>query len=160
MRKYLLEPLSTDPIVAPNEIDLRSCARIRFSSEAREHPIEHMLDGSSGPGATYWASERPNVTEEIVVEFDEPRKITRLMFEAQEQTEERTQEISAQYSIDGGAHYRGLFVQEYTFAPSGATLEREDLRFDLQGVTHLRLLVMPHKRGNGRASLSSLRVFG
>jgi hypothetical protein len=160
MRKSLLESSPTDPIVIPNEIDLVRCANIHFSSQALEHPIDHLVDGRSGPDGTYWASGRTNVTEEIVLEFDEPRKITRLVFEAQERQEERTQEISAQYSIDGGAHYCGLFVQEYTFSPNGATFEREDLRFDLQGVTHLRLLVMPHKRGNGHASLSSLRVFG
>jgi F5/8 type C domain len=160
MRKSLIEPHPIDPIVMPNEIDLSKSANIHFSAQALEHPIDHLLDGHSGPDGTYWASGRTNVTEEIVLEFDEPRKITRLVFEAQEREEERTQEISAQYSIDGGAHYRGLFVQEYTFSPGGATFEREDLRFDLQGVTHLRLLVMPHKRGNGRASLSSLRVFG
>jgi hypothetical protein len=160
MRKFILETRPTDPVTAPNEIDLRTGARVHFSSEAAEHPIEHLLDGRGGPGASYWASDRTDVMEELVLEFDEPQRITRVMFEAEERHEERTQEISAQYSVDGGAHYRGLFVQEYTFSPAGATLEHEDLRFDLHGVTHLRFSITPHKRGKGRACLGSLRLFG
>lgn len=160
MRKFILEPHRAGSVSLPDEIDLCRCATILVSSEATEHPVENMLDGRSGPGATYWTGERPNVTEAIVFEFDEPQRITRLMFEAEEHEGERTQEVCAQYSIDGGNHYSGMFVQEYTFSPGGATLEREDLHFDLQGVTHLRLFITPHKHGSGRASLSLLRLFG
>lgn len=159
MQKYSLANLLTHRPEAAKEIELQACAKIYFSSEAAGHPVEHMLDGRSGPGATYWSSERPNVTEEIVLEFHEPQRITQLAFETEETRQERTQEMRAEYSLDGGAHYRGLFVQEYNFSPGGATLEREDLRFNLDGVTHLRLFIKPNKRGQGCASLTSLRLF-
>ena len=130
MRKFILEPHRAGSVSLPDEIDLCRCARILVSSEATEHPVENMLDGRSGPGATYWTGERPNVTEAIVFEFDEPQRITRLMFEAEEHEGERTQEVCAQYSIDGGNHYSGMFVQEYTFSPGGgdARAGRSSLR--------------------------------
>jgi hypothetical protein len=155
MRKQLLSSPPDRPLPA-GEIDLGAVAKIYYSSEAPSHPVDDMLGGATG----YWSSERPNVTEEIVFEFDAPQRITRVMFEAEERNQERTQEIRAEYSIDGGAHYRGLFVQEFNFSPGGATLQREDLRFDLDKVTHLRLFVTPNKQGGGCATLRSLRVFG
>jgi len=147
-------------LLQPFEIDLRSRATLHFSSEDRDHPIEHMLDGSTGKGARYWASARPDVTEEIVLEFDEPQHIARLVYEVEERRVERTQEVRMEYSSDGGRSYAGRFVQEYTFSPDGATFQREDLRMDLRDVTHLRLWVMPNKRGSGAATLTSLRLFG
>jgi hypothetical protein len=52
-----------------------------------------------------------------------------------------------------------VLVEEYTFSPPGATLQREDLRLDLHGVDRLRLTVVPNKRGSGTATLTSLRLF-
>ena len=160
MRKYPLPVSPTEGSNLTNEIDLRSRAKIHFSSESADHPVEHMLDGSGGRGATFWSGKCANEMQTIVFEFDEPQNITQLIFEAEELSQQRTQEVRAEYSLDGGVHYRGLFVQEYTFSPAGATFEREDLKFDLHGVTHVRLYVTPNKHGQGRASLTSLRLFG
>jgi F5/8 type C domain len=160
LRKYrLTRAHSNNPITTVAEIDLRTCAKIYFTSEAADHPIEHILDGRSGRGATFWESSRPDVTEEIVLEFDEPQRITHIAFEVEERHQERTQEVRADYSRDGGAHYQGLFVQEYTFSPQGSTFQCENLSFDLHQVTHLRLVIVPNKRGSGCASLTSLRLF-
>jgi hypothetical protein len=62
-------------------------------------------------------------------------------------------------SDDGGRAYRQILVQEYNFSPRGATFEREDLHFDLSGVTHLRLTIVPNKNGSGAARLTTLRLF-
>jgi F5/8 type C domain-containing protein len=144
---------------ASAELDIREHGSIYFTSESPAHPIEHLLDGQAGPGATYWASDRPDTTEEILLVFDSPRRIAQLAFEVEESKTERTQEIRAEYSSDGGEHFCGLFTQEYTFSPSGATFQRETLSFDLQQVTHLRLSITPNKRGSGCATLTSLRLF-
>jgi F5/8 type C domain len=160
LRKYRLARADFNkPITTLTEIDLRTCAKIYFSSEATDHPIDHILDGCSGRGATFWAGAWPNVTEEIVLEFDEPQRITHVAFEVEESHEERTQEVRADYSQDGGAHFQGLFVQEYTFSPRGSTFQCENLSVDLHQVTHLRLVIVPNKRGSGCASLTSLRLF-
>jgi len=54
-----------------DEIDIAGCATIAYSSENPAHPIEHLLDGRSGPGARRWVSARPDMVERIVVEFDQ-----------------------------------------------------------------------------------------
>ena len=50
---------------AAGEIDIAGCATIAYSSEIPDHPVEHLLDGNSGPGATRWISARPNTVEQI-----------------------------------------------------------------------------------------------
>jgi hypothetical protein len=112
-KRLLAEPGSSSAPRPCNEIDLAARATILYSSEDPHHPIEHLLDGRSGQGATRWSSARDNTTEEIVIQFDQPERVVRLI-----------------------------------------------LSFDLRGVTHLRLIVVPNKGGTGRASLSSLRLFG
>jgi len=167
------QPLTTlrkRPIAAPSsptnmgdsaalpELDLAAQATIHYSSEDPDHPIEHAIDGSSGRGASRWVSARPDVTEQIVVEFDEPRNISRIEFQVEETQLERTQEVRAEYSSDGGGTYRQVFVQEYTFSPNGSTYQSESIRVQLHGVTHLRLIVVPNKSGSGKASLTLLRL--
>jgi F5/8 type C domain len=141
------------------EIDIASCAVIAYSSEDPAHPVEHLLDGRSGPGATRWMSSRPYVTEQIVVEFDQPQGISRLVYEVEEAIRERTQEVRLEVSEDGGRTYRQLLVQEYTFSPRGATYQREEQRLNLHQVSHLRLTIVPNKNGSGTATLTSLRLF-
>jgi hypothetical protein len=102
---------------------------------------------------------QPDRTERLQFEFDEPQSIRRLIFEAEERDRARTQEVRIEVSTDDGRTYRQVLVQEYSFSPQGATFQREDLRFELDGVTHLRLTVIPNKNGSGAASLTSLRVF-
>jgi hypothetical protein len=141
------------------ELDLAACATVHFSSEDPAHPVEHMLDGTSGQGASRWASAHPNRREEIVFQFDEPQHISHVAFEAEEVHAERTQEVLAEYSTDGGRSYRQAFVQEYNFSPRGSTYQCENLALELRGVTHLRLIVVPNKGGSGTATLTSLRIF-
>lgn len=150
---------SPGALLAANEIDLVASATILYSSEDPGNPVESLFDGRSGRGATRWASARPNAREEIVIEFDRPQRITRMIFEAEELHVERTQQVTIEYSMDRGETFRRCLVQEYTFSPGGSTFEREDLGLDLREVTHIRLLVVPDKGGSGTASLTSLRLF-
>jgi hypothetical protein len=141
------------------EIDLQAHATIHYSSEDPAHPIERIMDGCSGRGASHWASARPNVTEEILLEFDEPQHIVHLAYEVEERDLERTQEVRIEVSSDGGQSYRQILVQEYNFSPRGSTYECETLGLDLRDTTHLRLIIVPNKSGSGTATLTSLRLF-
>jgi hypothetical protein len=153
-------PLEDDAATrAADEIDIAGCATIAYSSEDPAHPIEHMLDGRSGPGATRWISARPDAIEHIVVEFDQPQAISRLVYEVEEAMRERTQEVRVEVSEDGGRTYRQILVQEYTFSPRGATYQREDQRFNLPQASRLRLTIVPNKNGSGTATLTVLRLF-
>jgi len=161
VRKRHLAKASAPSAPLPfREIDLAARATIQYSSEQPDHPIEHLLDGSSGRGATRWISARANTTEVILSEFDQPEHITRMIFDVEESHVERTQQVTMDFSSDGGRTYRQGFVREYTFSPRGSTYQREDLILGLRGVTHLRLIVVPNKGGSGTATLTSLRLFG
>ena len=78
---------------AAGEIDIAASATIAYSSEDPAHPVEYLLDGHSGPGATRWISARPDTIERIVIEFDQPQAIARLVYEVEETMRERTQEV-------------------------------------------------------------------
>jgi hypothetical protein len=144
---------------AASEIDIARFATIAYSSEDPAHPVENLLDPLSGPGGTRWISARPDTTEHIVVEFDQAQAISRLVYEVEETTRERTQEVRVEASDDGGRTYRQILVQEYNFSPRGATFQCEDQRFELRQVTHLRLTIVPNKSGSGPATLTTLRLF-
>jgi len=159
LRKRPLEAEAATSARAAGEIDIAGCATIAYSSEDPAHPVEHMLDGRNSPGATYWVSARPDVVEHIVIEFDRPQPIARLVYEVEETLQERTQEVRFEVSEDGAQSYRQILVQEYNFSPRGATYQREEQRFNLRQVTHLRLTLAPNKSGSGTASLTALRLF-
>jgi hypothetical protein len=142
-----------------HEINVHAAATVYYSSEQAAHPIENMLDGTSGIGATRWESAHSDVTEEIVLHFDVPQNISHIAFEVEEGRVARTQEVRAEFSSDGGKSFRGVFMQQYTFSPQGSTYECENLSVDLRGVTHLRLVVVPNQSGSGKATLTSLRLF-
>src|ERR1700730_2490380 len=59
-RKRPLEADAATSARAAGEIDIAGGATIAYSSEDPAHPVEHMLDGQSGPGATRWMSARPD----------------------------------------------------------------------------------------------------
>ena len=159
IRKRLLARDSVSETEPGHEIDLAVDATIAYSSEDTAHPVEHLLDGQFGPGATHWCSARPDETEQIVVEFDRPRPVSRLVYEVEEAAVERTQEVHVEVSEDDGHTYRQILVQPYNFSPGGATYEREDYRLNLDRVSRLRLTIVPNKNGSGTASLTALRLF-
>jgi hypothetical protein len=159
LRKRPLEAEAATSGRDAGEIDIAGHATIAYSSEDPAHPVEHMLDGRSGPGATRWMSARPDTTEHIVIEFDRPRSISRILYEV-ETMQQRTQEVRVEVSEDGGQSYRQILVQEYNFSPrGGATYQRGEQRFNLPQVTHLRLTIVPNKSGSGTVTLTRLRLF-
>ena len=158
LRKRPLEADAAASSRAANEIDIAGCATVSYSSEDPAHPVEHSLDGQSGPGATHWMSARRDTIEHLVVEFDEAQTISRLVYEVEEPARERIQEVRVEVSEDGWRSYRQIVVQEYNFSPRGATYQREKQRLDLHRVNHLRLTIVPNKNGSGTATLTALRL--
>lgn len=158
LRKRRLDQ-ETEPSDDSASLDVASVATISYSSEDPDHPVENMLDKQAGPGGSYWAAAQADTTEQLVLEFDQPQSITRLVYAVEEVEHQRTQEVHIEASTDGGETYRRILVQPYTFSPHGATFEREDLRLELLDVTHLRLTLVPNQHGSGVAKLTSLRLF-
>jgi F5/8 type C domain len=156
VRKRLLDGLTARGETAAGEIDIAGSATLLYSSEQPTAPVEHLVDGRPD---RRWIAARADTTETIVVEFERPEAISRLVYEVAEAEQERTQEVRIAISEDGGRSWRQIFVQEYNFSPGGATLERQDLRFERRLATHLRLTIVPNKRGSGVATLTMLRLF-
>jgi hypothetical protein len=162
LRKFLMdESLAGDSrdLAIANEIDLRSCAEVHFSSEHPDHPIDNLFDGFAGAGATRWVGGRRDRPETILLMFDEPMDIARCMFEAEEREIARTQQVTAECFLAGGEIYRHCFVQEFNFAPDGATYQRELIDLNLRGVRRFRFTVLADKSGRGVPSLTALRFF-
>ena len=86
-----------------HEIPIDTCATVHYSSEDSAHPIDYMFDGNAVTGSTQWRSARPNTTEVIVLEFDEPQHISGLVYEVEECSWERTQELRLEFSCDSGS---------------------------------------------------------
>ena len=157
LRKRLLEAEATTSAGTEDEIEIVACATIAYSSENPAHPIEHLFDGYSGLGVTRWISARPDTVEYIIVEFDEPQQISRLVYEVEEAVRERTQEVRVEVCENGRRTYRQILVQEYKFSRRGATHQREELRFNFLQVSRLRLTIVPNKNGSGTATLTVRR---
>jgi hypothetical protein len=159
VRKRRLDP---EPSISAglDAIDLATAAVLAYSSEDPTNPVEHLLTGCKGPGSRKWTSAQPDTVEQIVLEFDRPTSIARLVYEVEETARERTQEVRIEASSDDARTYQPVLTQEYTFSPHGATFEREELRVELHEVTHLRVVITPNKHGSGRATLSCLQLFG
>ena len=160
IRKRLLQDAWPRPAsYSSAELDVTAHGTIAYSSEEPAHPVDNAFDGRDGPGGTYWESARENTTETLLIEFDRPQNISRLIFEVEERQFERTQEVRLEVSCDSGISFRTLLVQEFVFSPRGATFQREDVRRNVEGASHLRLVIVPNKSGSGRAKLTSLRIF-
>ena len=159
IRKRLLENACLLSASSSAELDMTAGATLAYSSEDPAHLVDNMFDGRNGSGGTYWESMRENTTETLFIEFDRPQNVSRLIFEAEERQLQRTQEVRLEVSCDGGITFCALLVQEFVFSPRGATFQREDVRRDVKGVSHMRLVIVPNKNGSGRAKLTSLRLF-
>jgi F5/8 type C domain len=159
LRKRLLRD-EVIPAIEPGEIDISGHAVVAFSSEDAEHPVENLFDGHDGRGGSFWAAARPNTTAHIVLEFDRPQTLSRMVYEVEEDHIEGRQEVRVEISADGAQTYRQILVQQFTFSPGGATFQHEDQKVSLAGLTHLRLTIVPDNRGPAVAKLTSLRLYG
>jgi hypothetical protein len=143
LRKQILEH-PTIPSSSGDEINVPAVATVLVTSESTDHPIEHVFDGSRGPGGTRWVAALPG-EQTVILVFDEPQSIRRIIMEAEEQSVSRTQELAFGVSQDGGQTYRELLRQEFNFSPTGTTFEREEWAVSADNVTHLRLSLKPDK---------------
>lgn len=162
LRKRLIEGSMAreidDPSIA-NELDLRSCSEVYFSSEHADHPVDHLFDGRMGEGASKWIAGRRDRSETVLFIFDEPVNISHCAFEAEEIQVSRTQQVTAEYLLTSGDTYRQCFIQEFNFSPGGAVYQRELIELDLRAVRRFRFTILADKSGRGIPSLTALRLF-
>lgn len=146
-------------VSAIGELDVSAAAAVRVSSEQARFPIDNAFDGQRGRGGSCWIAADPG-PQEIVIAFDAPRALRSLMVEIEEHRITRTQRLAVSLSRDGEATYDEPRVRTFTFTPYGATFEQETWVFALEGVTHLRLHVVPDEarplRESAQASITSI----
>lgn len=161
MRKTILAHAAPGPRPRATEEawrDLASIAAVEVSSEDAAHPIEAALlpQRAADPGGWRAAGPGPQL---VRLRFDAPQRLRRIRLRVDEAAEERTQELVLRWSGDGGASFREIVRQQWTFSPGGATTEVEEYAVDLEGVDVLELAIVPHVGGGqARAALSELRL--
>jgi hypothetical protein len=128
------------------EIDVAAVATVTVTSEAPGHPVDHAFDGRRGRGATRWVADGPG-EQELTLAFDAPQAVRHVTLEVEEESEARAQEVELSASWDGGRTFRRLVRQGYNFSPPGTTFEREEWAVGAEGVTHLRLRIVPDAGG-------------
>jgi hypothetical protein len=142
----------------PGEIDIAAVATVLVTSESPDHPVGHAFDGRRGPGGSRWVAGGPG-EQAVILAFDAPRAIRRVVLEVEESAVARTQELRLAVSRDGGRTYREVLRQEYNFSPPGTTFEREDWAVTAEDVTHLGVWIKPDKGSNPcPATLTSLAL--
>jgi hypothetical protein len=158
LRKQVLGEPHITPAQRGAEKDVATLATVLVSSEDPQHPIDHVFDHRRGPGGSRWIAGSPGV-QTVILAFDTPQTIRRLVLEIEEPDASRTQELQVSVSHDGGRAYRELLRQEYNFSPPSTTFEREEWALRAEAVSHLRLMIKPDKGGGPcRATLTSLAL--
>jgi hypothetical protein len=128
-----------------NLLDLTSGAEVLITSESEDHPIDNIVDGTSGPGSSQWVAGTKG-PQTIVFRFDEPHRIRGIIFEIEENEVSRTQELTLEAASSGEENsFKEVLRQEYNFNPSTSTFEREELRFDLPDTISIRMSIKPDK---------------
>lgn len=156
LRKPIIKPKTQTPVAATGEIDIAAVATVQVTSEAPDHPIDHVFDDHRGLGGTRWIAGEPG-EQSVILAFDASQTINQILLEVEELEVPRTQELQLSLSCDGGQTYRELLRQEYNFSPPGTTFEREKWTVTAESVTHLRLVIKPDKGGKPcLATLTSL----
>jgi hypothetical protein len=157
LRKQVLKgEVATAP--GPGEMDIAACATVLVTSEAHDQPIDNAFDHRRGPGGSRWVAAEPGA-QTLTLVFDTPQTIRQISLEIEEREVSRAQELELSVSRDGGKTYCELLRQGYNFSPPGTTFEREVWPVTAEGITHLRLWIMPDKGGKPcRATITSLAL--
>ncbi len=144
MRKRLIEKMTEPGETEPAEwLDIERHAEAHVTSEDPAHPIEAAFTAGERRG---WRAAWPG-EQTLRLAFDRPQRIRRIKLTFSEPSTARTHEFCLRASSDGGASYREIVRQQWTFSPPGTTREVEDYRVDLDGVTTLELVIVPNRNG-------------
>lgn len=134
-------------------LDLEHVASLEISSEDPAHPFEHALLGEETEG---WKSGEPGL-QTIRLKFDEPRFIRRIRLDFRESRAERSQEFTL--SAITGDQRREIVRQQWTFSPTGSTIEVEDYSVNIPNVSILELSIDPGRHDKqSHASLQSIAI--
>ncbi len=158
LRKLILSDRPAARAPRADVKDIPALATVIVTSEAPEHPVDHLFDASGGPGGTRWIAGADG-EQTLVLAFDAPQSIRAIGIEVEEPSATRTNVLTSSLSEDGGRTYRERIRQEFNFSQPGTTFECEEWSVPAERVTHLRVVIQPDKgHAPHRATLTSLTV--
>ena len=101
LRKHILTDLPAGRARASDVKDIPALATVLVTSEAPDHPVDHLFDASNGPGGTRWIAAADG-EQTLVLAFDVPQTIRAVGIEAEEPDVTRTNVlIISCFSIGG-----------------------------------------------------------
>ena len=155
MRKRIIAHDEEIAAAADDWLPLEELAEVQVTSEDAAHPIEAALVSGQG---SFWRAGAPG-QQTIRLLFTRPQNVKRILLKFVERDSERTQEYVVRWSADRGLSFRDVVRQQWNFSPGGSTVEVEDHRVELAGVTILELNITPDTtRRSAIASLHELRL--
>lgn len=156
MRKRLITPTpETVRSRAGDWLDVERAAVVELTSEEQDYPVESAFASAETRG---WRAAEPG-PQTIRLIFDQPQRLRQISLVFEENEISRTQEFVLRSSSDGGASFREIVRQQWTFSPPETIREVEEYRVELSNVTVLELIIVPNMSGGtARASLKSLRL--
>jgi hypothetical protein len=113
LRKHRLTPSLPTPEPRPDEIDIAATATVYMSSEDEAYPVEYAFDQRRGPGGSRWSAADPG-EQTLLLVFDKPQPIRRILLGVEENEVSRTQELHLAVSRGGGQTFQEVVRQEYT----------------------------------------------
>jgi hypothetical protein len=134
-------------------LNLADAVEVELTSEDPDYPVEGalLLDRTNG-----WRAAVPG-PQSITLIWSDPIHLRRIRLVFEEQSEVRTQEFVLRASTRNGV--RDIVRQQFTFAPPGTTVEREEYTTNVEGVTRLELAMVPAiDRDDAIATLSQWRI--
>lgn len=157
MRKRIVGSTEQTASAAEDDwLDLEALvAEVDVTSESPDHPVEAAL--IPGRDAGWRAATAGRQT--IRLSFAQPQALRRIRVDFVENHRERTQQHVLRWSPDGGKSFHEIVRQQWNFSPNASTLEAEDYRVQLSGVTVLELSIIPDiSGGDALASVAALRL--
>jgi hypothetical protein len=139
--------------VTPTWLELTGIADVDPTSEDPASPIEGVFRCDT---PTPWRAAFPG-RQTIRLHFRSPVRLRHIRLIFEEFTETRTQEFVLRWRRAGTAQDIDILRQQFTFAPPGTTIEREDYHVDLAELAALALSITPDISGG--PAVAALRQF-
>jgi hypothetical protein len=136
----------------PTWLDLTALADVDVTSEDPESSIEGVFVDAARP----WRAALPGA-QTIRLLFRTPVRLRHIRLIFEERTVARTQEFVLRWQRAGAAQDMDVLRQQFTFAPPGTTIEREDYHVDLAELSALELSITPHIGGG--PAVATLKQF-
>jgi hypothetical protein len=137
-------------------LPVENIAEIEITSEHPDRPIEGALSETGTAGSVAGSPGEQTIT----IVFDEPQRVRKMTLKFVESERSRTQEFVLTWASQSGSPPQVIVRQQWTFSPSGSTIELESYDMDLDNVREVALRIKPDLNDpTALATLAEWRIF-